>query len=165
MTTCIYGQLWYRRDVSVPNVSGTFPTPLYVKLSRIIAIACGFNPDPLYHVQKYIYGFARRRQGCLRSLPLYKNSFREEYSNIYAWIHVDDTIISSTCPQKNSPFSPVYAWIKIAGYFSQIMMFVNISASIWQGKPMDLGRKTRPKVMDTTPYLYLHIGTSHVSHP
>lgn len=86
--------------------------PLYLKFPRHLAIACGINPDQYYRIKKYMYGLpdAGRAYYLAYSKVLVENDYTmsmndpclfyrfddKEGIRTYAWIHVDDTFVSST---------------------------------------------------------------------
>jgi hypothetical protein len=97
--------------------------PLYLKLPKQLAEACGLNPAQLYRVKKYLYGLpdAGRAYYLAYSTALEKHGYTKSFSDpclfmridpsqnirTYVWIHVDDTFVSSTCPEELQRFQTV----------------------------------------------------------
>ena len=86
-------------------------TPLYLKLPKIIAQICGFDPQQTYRVKKYIYGLPDAGRayydaysthlidnGFSRSVadPCLFYKFTDPSNRTYVWIHVDDTLVAAT---------------------------------------------------------------------
>jgi hypothetical protein len=85
-------------------------TPLYIKLPKLVAIICGFNPEQTYRVKKYIYGLpdAGRAYYLAYRHHLLENGYLptasdpclfvrfEDGETTYVWFHVDDSFVAST---------------------------------------------------------------------
>jgi hypothetical protein len=84
--------------------------PLYLKLPKRLALACGLDPNQLYRVRKYLYGLpdAGRAYYEAYSTHLSHHGYvktksdpclfykLENDTRTYVWIHVDDTFLAST---------------------------------------------------------------------
>ena len=97
--------------------------PLYLKLQKSVALACGLDPNQLYRVKKYLYGLpdAGRAYYLAYSKHLKQHGYNKSSSDpclfyrcdsetnmrTYIWFHVDDTFISSTHPEEITRFHDV----------------------------------------------------------
>ena len=85
-------------------------TPLYVKIPKRVALALNLDPEETYRVMKYMYGLpdAGRAYYDAYSEHLMSNGFTRSVSDlclfhksgvhgrrVYAWIHVDDTLVAA----------------------------------------------------------------------
>ena len=99
--------------------------PLYIKLPKLVAEACGLNPNITYRVKKYLYGLPdagrayyiaytdhliQAGYSSTASDPcLFTKSDPQRNMRTYVWFHVDDTFVASTHPEEIANFKDCLA--------------------------------------------------------
>ena len=131
--------------------------PLYLKFPKPLAEACGIDPQQLYRIKKYLYGLpdAGRAYYLAYSNVLVESGYTKSMSDpclftyinaetgirTYAWIHLDDTFVSSTHESELKRFQdligaafPITAKYDVGSHLC-VSMEINPDGSITLSQP------------------------------